>query len=240
VRATIVSCGALLLLAAAACSDIAGTDSGVVVLEIIRPDPAAVEVGETLQLHSRALDAQGEVVPDAVITWTTGDTTITLDGGSGLVTGAFAGPARVQAAEGTLHSQPITIAVLAHADSLAVNTDTLVVLPTETVSPPLVANVLTRSDTAASGFIGAEDHTLIATIVQPVFTDPALRTVQFTGGVLADTSSTDVAGAPAPAFTLSRIEGTTAPDTVLVEFTITRPSGVPVPGSGDHIVIVFQ
>ncbi len=230
----------LSLLALVACSDIAGTDSGVVVLEIIRPDPAAVEVGETLQLHSRALDASGEVVPNAVITWTTGDTTIALDGAAGLVTGAFAGPARVQASEGTLRSQPVTIAVLARADSLAVNPDTLVVLPTETVSPPLVANVLTRSDTAASGFIGAEDHTLIATIVQPVFGDPDLRTVQFTGGVLADTSSTDVAGAPAPAFTLSRIEGKTAPDTVLVEFTITRPSGTAVPGSGNRIVVVFQ
>ena len=54
-----VRSGALLLLGLAACSDIAGTDSGVVVLEIIRPDPAVVEVGETLQLHSRALDASG-------------------------------------------------------------------------------------------------------------------------------------------------------------------------------------
>ena len=230
----------MLLVALAACSDIAGTDSGVVVLEVIRPDPASVEVGEALQLQSRALDASGAVVPDAVITWTTGDTTITLEGATGLVTGRFAGPARVQAAEGTLRSQPVTIAVLARADSLAVQPDTLVVLPTETVSPPLVANVLTRSDTAASGFIGAEDHTLVATIVQPVFGDPASRTVQFTGGVLADTASTDVAGAPAPAFTLSRIEGQTAPDTVLVEFTVTRPSGGPVPGSGGRIAVVFQ
>jgi hypothetical protein len=230
----------VLLAALAACSDIAGTDSGVVVLEVIRPDPASVEVGEALQLQSRALDASGAVVPDAVITWTTGDTTVTLEGATGLVTGRFAGPARVQAAEGTLRSQPVTIAVLARADSLAVQPDTLVVLPTETVSPPLVANVLTRSDTAASGFIGAEDHTLVATIVQPVFGDPASRTVQFTGGVLADTASTDVAGAPAPAFTLSRIEGQTAPDTVLVEFTVTRPSGGPVPGSGGRIAVVFQ
>ena len=230
----------MLLVALAACSDIAGTDSGVVVLEVIRPDPASVEVGEALQLQSRALDASGAVVPDAVITWTTGDTTVTLEGATGLVTGRFAGPARVQAAEGTLRSQPVTIAVLARADSLAVQPDTLVVLPTETVSPPLVANVLTRSDTAASGFIGAEDHTLVATIVQPVFGDPASRTVQFTGGVLADTASTDVAGAPAPAFTLSRIEGLTAPDTVLVEFTVTRPSGGPVPGSGGRIAVVFQ
>ena len=230
----------MLLVALAACSDIAGTDSGVVVLEVIRPDPASVEVGEALQLQSRALDASGAVVPDAVITWTTGDTTITLEGATGLVTGRFAGPARVQAAEGTLRSQPVTIAVLARADSLAVQPDTLVVLPTETVSPPLVANVLTRSDTAASGFVGAEDHTLVATIVQPVFGDPASRTVQFTGGVLADTASTDVAGAPAPAFTLSRIEGQTAPDTVLVEFTVTRPSGGPVPGSGGRIAVVFQ
>ncbi|HEU4800182.1 MAG TPA: hypothetical protein VFS94_06080 [Gemmatimonadales bacterium] len=230
----------LLLVALAACSDIAGTDSGVVVLEVIRPDPASVEVGETLQLHSRALDASGAVVPDAVITWASGDTTITLDGATGLVTGRFVGPARVQAAEGTLSSQPVTIAVLARADSLAVQLDTLIVLPTETVSPPLVAHVLTRSDTAASGFIGAEDHTLVATIVQPVFGDPASRTVQFTGGVLADTSSTDVAGAPAPAFTLSRIEGQTAPDTVLVEFTVARPSGTPVPGSGGRIAVVFQ
>ncbi|HEY6948611.1 MAG TPA: hypothetical protein VI297_07335, partial [Gemmatimonadales bacterium] len=76
---------------------------GVSGLEIRVPRPAAVEVGQTIQLAARALDRQGDSV-GAAVTWLTPDTTVTLTT-DGLLTGRTGGQsARVQAQAGTIVS----------------------------------------------------------------------------------------------------------------------------------------
>lgn len=221
------------------CSDIASDGSGVVSLQVVIPTPSTLEVGETLQMIARALGRDGEEI-QVPISWRTADTTITIDSTSGLVTAVIPGVGRVQAVEGALVSQPVTLTVLPGVDSLAVATDTVTVAASATPSGALFAQVLQASDTAASGYIPVAGRAVIATIVFPVFPDPSARTVEITGAALADTVVAGTDGMPAPPITLSRVSGQTTPDTVRVEMRVERQSGTVVPGSGGIIVVVFE
>jgi len=229
--------GALLL---AGCSNITAGEGGVISLEVRRPEPAIVEVGDTIQLSARALDRNGDSVA-ATIIWRTPDSTIALDSLTGRVTGVIAGlTGRVQALETSLASQPITLLVAGAADTLSVPPDTLAVAADATTSVPLAPMVLSRRDTAASGFVPAPNIRVIVTISAPTFADPASRTVELTGGVLADTLLTGADGQPTPAVTVNRVTGTVAPDTVRVTIQALHRSGAPVAGSGQQILLLFQ
>lgn len=224
----------------AACSNLTADNGGVVSLEVQRPEPATVEVGDTIQLTAVALDRNGEAV-DANIVWRTADTTLSVDSTTGLVTGLVANQTgRVQASETTLSSQPITLSVVAAADTLAVPTDTLIVAADVAASAPLAAVVLSRSDTAASGFTPASGTRMIFAITAPAFADPAARTVELPGGVLADTLPSDATGQALPDATVNRVTGKTAPDTVRVTVSALHRSGKAVAGSGQVILVVFQ
>jgi hypothetical protein len=224
----------------AACSNLTADNGGVVSLEVQRPEPATVEVGDTIQLTAVALDRNGEPV-DAEIVWRTSDTTLSVESATGRVTGRVPNQTgRVQASETTLNSQPITLSVLAAADSLAVPADTLIVAAGVAASAPLAATVLSQSDTATSGFVPASGTRIIFSITEPVFTDPSARTVELPGGVLADTLPSDGTGQALPDATVNRVSGTTAPDTVRVTVGALHRSGKPVAGSGQVIIVVFQ
>jgi hypothetical protein len=224
----------------AACSNLTADNGGVVSLEVQRPEPATVEVGDTIQLTAVALDRNGEAV-DANIVWRTSDTTLSVDSTTGRVTGRVANqPGRVQASETTLSSQPITLNVLAAADTLAVPPDTLLVAAGVPASAPLAATVLSRSDTAVSGFVPASGTRLIFSITEPAFADPAARTVELPGGVLVDTLTSDASGQALPDATVNRVSGTTTPDTVRVTVAALHRSGKTVAGSGQVILVVFQ
>lgn len=223
-----------------ACSNLTADNGGVVSLEVQRPEPATVEVGDTIQLTAVALDRNGEPV-DATITWRTADTTISVESATGRVTGVVPdATGRVQASETTLSSQLITLNVLPAADTLAVPPDTLLVAPEAAASPVLAAAVLSKSDTAVSGFVPASGTRLIFSITSPVFADPAARTVELPGGVLVDTLVSDASGQALPDATVNRITGKTAPDTVRVTISALHRSGKTVAGSGQQIVVVFQ
>lgn len=231
---------ALGLVLLAACSDFTADVGGVVSLQVNRPEPATVEVGDTIQLSARALDRNGDSVAVPIV-WRTADTTIALDSVTGRVSGRVAGlTGRVQAAETSLISQPITLTVVAAADTLAVPSDTLVVAPDVPSSVALAATVLSRSDTAASGFVPAQGAIIIFAIVQPAFADPAARTVELPGGVLVDTLVTGADGLPGTAVTVNRISGTAAPDTVRVSVAARHRSGAPVAGSDQQVLLLFQ
>lgn len=228
------------LLLVAGCSNLPTDASGVISLEVIRPDPATVEVGDTIQLQARALDAKGDSVA-VPITWQTADTTIWVDSLTGRVTGLVPGKTgRVQASETSLVSNPITLTVIARADTLAVAPDTLIVPTGTTASTAIMASLLTRDDTAATGFIGAVGATMVFEITSPTFADPAARTVQLGNSALADTVTAGADGLPATAVTVNRIEGVTAPDTVRVTVRGVHRSGALVPGSGQEVLVVFQ
>lgn len=230
-----------LLLLAAACSDITTDSNGVIALDVVSPEPAEVEVGDTIQLVAWAIGRNGDTIP-AVIRWRTPDTSlVVVDSLTGAVTGRAVAPqARVQAVEGTLVSDFILLSVVAGADTVEVPDAVIVVDPAATVSASLAARVAAASDTAVSGFAGVPGRSIIYRIVEPAFADPAARTVEITGAALADTVVTGPDGFPVAPVTLSRVAGQLAPDTVRVEVSVIRRSGAPVPGSGAQFVVAFQ
>jgi hypothetical protein len=101
------------MLALTGCSALPVDGDGVVALEIRTPSPVSLRQGEQLILRARALNLQGDSVP-SLIRWRTADTAaIVLDSLSGVVEARVGtGTARVQAAVGTLRSDPLTITLL--------------------------------------------------------------------------------------------------------------------------------
>jgi len=68
--------GAVALILTAACTNLSETDSGVATLQVLAPDPAILEVGDTTRLIARALDNSGDDV-SATIQWRAPDSTLT-------------------------------------------------------------------------------------------------------------------------------------------------------------------
>ena len=83
-------------------------------MEILGPLLRTVEEGDTLQLEARALDANGDVVPDAVILWAVVDTAVvgfTIGETTGLVETTAPDTGRVAAIADELPSEPVLIQV---------------------------------------------------------------------------------------------------------------------------------
>jgi hypothetical protein len=223
----------------AACSDITDDGSGVITLEVQQPAPAVAEVGDTFALVARALDRDGNPV-DVAIEWRTLDpANVFVETSTGRIAGLAPGTiGRVQAIQGSLVSDPISLTVVARADTLEVPPDTLIVDPVSPTSPALAPRVAALIEGV---YVGLPGRAVIFEIVEPVFADVASRTVEITGtSALADTVLTGADGRPQAPVTLSRITGLTAPDTVEVAVRVLRPSGALVPGSGQRFVVAFQ
>ena len=106
----------------AACSSLPDAGSGVVALEVRTPDtvggvgcPTATSCilphGDTLRLHARALNLNGDSIAAAIL-WITPDTAlIGLDALAGVITAVSdtGGTARVQASVGNLRSDIIQV-----------------------------------------------------------------------------------------------------------------------------------
>ncbi|MBL0180102.1 MAG: hypothetical protein IPP98_13420 [Gemmatimonadetes bacterium] len=99
--------------ALAACSALPADSDGVVAIEVRTQSPVPLPLGQQVTLRARALNQQGDSVP-SVIRWYTADTALlVLDSTTGVLSGrAATGTARVQAAVGTLRSDPISITLL--------------------------------------------------------------------------------------------------------------------------------
>jgi len=208
---------------------------GVSGLEIRVPRPAAVQVGETIQLAARALDRQGDSV-GAAITWLTPDTTVVLTT-DGRLTGRTGGEsARVQAQVGTIVSDFVTFAVNPRPDTLVLTGDSvLTVAAGVSSSAPLLASL--RSFAPPEPLAG---DVITYAITAPVFADPAQRTVELPGGVLSLAATTGADGTPATAVTLSRVAGQPSPDSAIVAVAAATATGATVPGSGQRFIIRFQ
>jgi hypothetical protein len=220
------------LLAAAACSGLDEGEGGVVGLEVQTPADPRLEVGEQIQLSARALDVDGETV-DAAILWRASDDALSVDA-TGLVTGLQEGAADVQAAVGSLTSAPVAISVLARADTLIIDGDSVLLIPVG-VDPPVVATMAVRLESFSPvGPTGS--HPVIYEITQPVAgTTPV---VALSGGVQSDTLATTATGTAST--TLSLVAGQTPPDTAIVEVRANRLRGSIVPGSGQRFIVLFQ
>ncbi len=220
-----------MVLASLACSALPDSQNGVVALELRLPAPAYVEPGDTLTLHARALNAQGDSV-EATIVWRVLDSTLTLVDSAGKVTtDTTAGSGRVQAAMGSLFSDLQTLNIRPSSDTLvligpAVDT----VANSDTASSPLVAEVRNFTLDGVAG----------TTIRYAVVEAAAQGTVRFAGGVDTIRVTTNSSGRPVTAVTLRRVTGETAPDTVHVSVLATRPSADLVPGSEQQFTVIFQ
>jgi hypothetical protein len=225
------------LLAVAACSDLSSSDDSVVALQVTAPPGAVVEVGDTVQYTAVALNRDGDVIPEPIY-WATPDTaTIAVDSLTGLVLGKLPGPGRVQARSQGLVSPLNIVTVLASPDTLileppdTITVDTLV----NTTTPPLVARLEAFTPPAP-----VSGRPIFYDVVEPLFADPADRTVEFGNGALADTATTGSNGEPLVPISLARINGVAPPDSVIVEIRATRyQDAQPVPGSGQRWIIRF-
>jgi hypothetical protein len=217
----------------AGCSNINEVSGGVVALEVTVPSPAIIEVGESLPLSARALDKNGDSVA-ATIVWSVGDTTLTVDASTGVLTGAFPGTGRVQANVGSLNSGVFSFSVIAPADTILITGDSVLTVATDAVaSAPLAVTLQSLHPAGAAG-----PRPVIYTLTSP---DPATvpPTVAFPNGQSEDTSTSAADGTVTDVI-LSRAAGLTAPDTAIVTVRASRTRGATVAGSGQRFIVLFQ
>ena len=87
-------------------------------IEIVLPDSGRVEVTDTYLPHGRALNGLGDSV-QAQLYWSSLDTTlVVLDSATGGSIAHAVGTARLQARTGNLFSNPQTVTIREHLDSL--------------------------------------------------------------------------------------------------------------------------
>ena len=87
-------------------------------IEIVLPDSGRVEVTDTFRPSGRALNGLGDSV-QAELFWSSLDTTLkVLDSTTGVSLATLVGTARLQARAGRLFSNPQTVTIREHLDSL--------------------------------------------------------------------------------------------------------------------------
>ena len=218
------------VLAAAACSSLG--DSGTpVAIEFLVPIPAAVDIGDTIQLHARVLDTNGDSVA-APIRWSTPDTNVHVDSVTGKFWATSGTTGRVQPRSGSLigPSPATPFAVQRRADTLivaAVDETLFVTVATDTASAPLAPKVA-KADTAVG------DQGIIFTLIAP--TPAALR---LSGNATTRTVYSGGSGTPATTVRV-RTAGAAVGDTAVVKVEARRPSGAVIPGSGQTIKVIFH
>lgn len=232
-----VRLGTLALLLAAGCSNLTETDSGVAKLELLTPIQPSLEVGDTTRIIARALDNNGDDI-SATIEWRAPDSTLTVDA-TGLVTADSVGTGRVQARSGSLISNFVTFTIILRPDTLVlVDSSTILVPAGQDSTPALVA----RLDSYHLGdTLPANGGTIVYQIVDPLFPDPSLRSVELSGQVVIDTVTTGSGGTPITPVQLWRVMGLPSPDSAIVEIRASRFQGTEiVPGSGQRFVVRFE
>lgn len=223
--------GLLPILALLGCSGLDEGEGGVVALQVEVPVPATVEVGDALQLTATALDADGNPV-DAPITWRAADPTVTVSP-TGLVTGVSVGTGRVQARNGSLGSNLVTITVIARADTLLLVGDSIRTVPADPgASGDLITALRTFSPDAP-----VASRPVIYAITSPA---PGIApSVTLTGGVQVDTVDTGADGS-VTGVQLVRVAGQPPVDSAIVTVRAERTRGAEVPGSGQRFIIRFE
>lgn len=222
----------LLWLLAAACSGLDEGEGGVVAIELETPAFLTLEVGEQEQVVARALDADGEVV-NAPVTWQASSGAATVDA-AGIVTAVAPGDVDVQAAVGSLTSDPVSFDVLAPADTIIVPGDSVFTIQVG-ADPPVTATLTVRLESFNPPGV-LEGRPVIFAITRPP--SGGTQTVQLGGGVLSDTVPTAADGTVS--VVAAAVSGQTPPDTAIVEVRAERTRGAAVPGSGQRFILLFQ
>lgn len=214
----------------AGCSSLDEGEAGIVALELRAPTPAIVEVGETLQLTATPLDADGNAL-DVPVTWRSPDPTVTIGETTGDLTGVSPGTGRVQASSGSLSTELLSFTVLAPADTLVLEGDSVV---TAAADPGVTAPLTVRLESRTPAGV-LPSRPVIFAITRPI-AEPLAVTLP--NGLLTDTITTGDDGKAA--VTVSRMAGTAVPDSVFVEVRAERTRGAIVPGSGQRFIVLYQ
>jgi hypothetical protein len=215
----------------AACSKL-GESGAPVAIEFLVPIPAAVDIGDTIQLRARVLDTGGDSIA-ATIRWLISDNTVGVDSVTGRFWGDSLGTGHVQPVSGSLLGLVVPFSVRARADTLIIPTiaeSIRVKVDSDSVSVPL-APVVAKVDTVVTN---VADQGLTFTLVAP--TKPGIR---LNGNVLSRTVASGSNGQPASPVRV-RSAGASPGDTAFVQVDARRPSGAILSGSGQRILVFFQ
>ncbi|MGE0353912.1 MAG: hypothetical protein AB7I33_15040 [Gemmatimonadales bacterium] len=222
------------------CSDINSDPAVPVVVEVrvpVGPGGGApqVEIDDTITLAARALNQQGDSIAASFV-WRTPDTAlVALDSTAGRLSGRQPGTARIQVRTGSLVSGFVNFSVVPHADSLLiVPPDTFRIALADTASAPLIAELDTLNPDGPLA-----NRQLVYELLLPVF-GVAGDTATLSGGGLIRTVVTSTTGQPATPVYVRAVPGQPRPDSVLVEVRAVRPSGGPIPGSGQRFTVRFD
>ena len=244
-------CRWLAVLPLLSCTNATDAGSAIVQVQILAPLITTLDVSDTTRLFARAIDRDGNEVP-TTIEWVALDTTVQVNQ-TGLVQGDFTGLARVQAKNGTLLSLTVNLTVLPRPDTVViVGEDTVRVQVGEGGTVPSALEA--RLDSYQLGdTIPANGGQIIYEVVEPVFADPAQRSVEFTGQVLVDTITTGPDGTSIVPILLNRVAGILSPDSAIVAITGLRfrhasevgdsaivVTADTVPGSGQRFIVRFD
>jgi len=222
----------LSLLLLAACSGLEEGEGGVVAVEVEIPEVSTLEVGEQVQVVAHALDVDGQVV-DVPLQWQSTTAAVTVDG-TGLVTGVQPGDADVQAFSGSLPSEPVSFEVLARADTIIIQGDSVFTLPIGAEPPPTAILTVRLETFTLPGPVGGRP--VIFEITSPA--PGATPVVQLAGGVQIDTLTTADDGTASAV--IGAVSGQVPPDTAIVQVRAERTGGAAVPGSGQRFIVLFQ
>ena len=192
-----------LVLLVAGCTDLLGDFDRVIALEIVGMTVLQVEEGDTGRFSARALDAAGNVVAGAEISWAvidTGTVGFTIDGASGLVTGLTPGSGRVQARIDELRSDPLSVSITPAADTIAPAGARQVLFPASDPQSPGLTTVVEDLTSTPGQVLALADKRVVYDLVTPSPGTPAAGLFFLT---VSDTT---------PAAEPHHLESVTAPD----------------------------
>ncbi len=239
----------LLPVLAAGCGELTADFSRVIALEIEGSLQRSVEEGDTLRLTARALDAAGEVVPEAPIVWVvldvdSGQLGFTLDS-AGLVTGQHPGSGRVRAQHDDLFGDPITINVTAAPDSISAAGPQRVTVGAAVEQSEGLSVAVFDLSTSPGEQLPLAGKDVLYDIVDP---DPSTGVADGVFLTVADTEpgdqphrltvTTDASGNATAV--VRKIVGATPPDSVTVDVVVMTDQGQSAAGSPVRFVVVFE
>jgi hypothetical protein len=213
------------------CSSLSPDFNQVVALEVSLPFGGNVELGDTLVPSARALNGRGDSVA-ATIYWTNLDTALVmlLDSTTGATIGKAVGAGRIQARVGNLRSNPLSITVLAAADTVFATGPTRdsvsIIAKPDSFSDTLNVEV---ADTSGGITTGLSGRKVAFQITYP--TDSTAFTL-----VPGDTVLTSATGIAALRV---RLKNRALPDSVVVTATARRLRGATIPGSPITFTVIF-
>ncbi len=236
-------------MALTACKQLTGSFSNVVAIAYTGPTAPVVEVGDTIRLTARALDAAGDTVPGATVTWAileldTVPVGFSIDTATGLVSGLSPGSGRVVATVENLQTNPITVTVTARPDSIAIVGPAVDTVGAGGVASPPLETVVWDLTTIPGTSIPIQGKTVTYRLVDPAPGTAAAQALGLapTGGTLGTDSTrtavvTDANGVASAELLL--LGSATPPDSAVVEAGALTALGDTVPGSPVRFVVHF-